>query len=110
MPPQKGTEVGDDYYGFTKPAPSTQTIAQDGSTVVNYYYTRNSYQVTFDLQGHGGTSPQPMFVKFESTVNAPEVPKDDVYHFNGWFKDEACTIDWNFFADKVTKNVTLYAK
>ena len=34
------------YTGFTSPATQTVTILADGSTVVEYYYTRNSYTVT----------------------------------------------------------------
>lgn len=34
------------YEGFTSPDAQEVTIAADGSTVVNYYYTRNSYTVT----------------------------------------------------------------
>lgn len=38
------------YTGFTAPKTQTVTIAADGSTVVNYYYTRNSYYL--DLNGY----------------------------------------------------------
>lgn len=34
------------YEGFTAPDKQTEEIAEDGSTVVKYYYTRNSYMVT----------------------------------------------------------------
>lgn len=34
------------YDGFTAPGAQTVSIAADGSTEVNYYYTRNSYAVT----------------------------------------------------------------
>ena len=34
------------YAGFTAPAARTVTVKSDGSTKVDYYYTRNSYQVT----------------------------------------------------------------
>ena len=34
------------YDGFTAPGAQTVSIAADGSTEVNYYYTRNSYTVT----------------------------------------------------------------
>lgn len=35
------------YTGFTAPATQTVTVVADGSTVVEYYYTRNTYTVTF---------------------------------------------------------------
>ena len=36
------------YTGFTAPSKQTVTVSGDGSTVVNYYYTRNSYTVTLN--------------------------------------------------------------
>ena len=36
------------YDGFNSASKQTITIAKDGSTVVNYYYTRMSYNVTLD--------------------------------------------------------------
>jgi len=37
-------------------------------------------------------------------------PVRDGYDFGGWFKEEACTNEWNFTTDVVTGNITLYAK
>lgn len=34
------------YTGFTSPAAQTVQVKEDGTTVVNYYYTRNSYLLT----------------------------------------------------------------
>ena len=39
------------YTGFTSPAAKEVTIAADGSTVVKYYYKRNSYTITFNTNG-----------------------------------------------------------
>ena len=36
------------YQGFTSPEGQTVTIETDGSTVVQYYYTRNSYNLTIN--------------------------------------------------------------
>ena len=36
------------YEGFKAPKAQTITITGDGKTVVDYYYTRNTYQVTMD--------------------------------------------------------------
>ena len=44
----KVTPAVKSYTGFTAPSTQTVTIAADGSTVVNYYYTRNSYTVTLN--------------------------------------------------------------
>ena len=39
------------YEGFTSPSAQTVNIEPDGSRVVVYQYTRNSYQLTFDTVG-----------------------------------------------------------
>lgn len=52
--------------GFTAPACRTVIIKGDGSTVVDYYYGRNSYMVTYDAGTNGG------FIKASSAVSAGE--------------------------------------
>ena len=39
------------YEGFTAPEPQSVSIAADGSTVIEYYYERNQYTITFDGNG-----------------------------------------------------------
>ena len=97
------------YTGFTAPAKQTATIAADGSTVVIYKYTRNTYTVSFDVQGHG-TAPANITAKYDSTISAPTAPTVVGYTFAGWYKESGCTNVWNFGTDKVTGNTTLYAK
>ncbi len=74
------------YAGFTAPATQTVEIAADGSTVVNYYYTRNSYYVAFEsnvvnkgeMMQYGATIVAPTAVPTkESTVST-------VYTFKNW--------------------------
>ena len=40
------------YVGFTTPEEKTATIAADSSTVIEYYYTRNSYTLTLTKNEH----------------------------------------------------------
>ena len=40
------------YEGFTSPSVQTTTILADGSSVINYYYTRNKYDLTL-IAGEG---------------------------------------------------------
>ena len=40
------------YVGFTTPEEKTATIAADSSTVIEYYYTRNSYTLTLAKNEH----------------------------------------------------------
>lgn len=45
------------YEGFTAKSFEQQDIAADGSTVIKIYYDRNTYTVTYDLNGVIGTAP-----------------------------------------------------
>jgi uncharacterized repeat protein (TIGR02543 family) len=69
------------YTGFTAPSTQTVNIKADGSTVVNYYYTRNSYTLTFDANGgDGGVQDS---IKYGASITAPVVTKPG-YSFSGW--------------------------
>lgn len=71
------------YTGFKAPAAQTVTIKADGTTVVNYYYTRNSYTVTLnkgtgisEVSG-GGTYRYGASVTINATVS-------NGYTWNKW--------------------------
>ena len=51
-----------------------------------------------------------MKVKLNNKLGPPPVPIRDGYAFVGWYRDSACTIAWNFAANTVTGDITLYAK
>lgn len=60
------------YTGFTAPSTQTEAIAADGSMVIEYQYTRNSYELTWDA--NGGTIAGEYTngnVLFESPIIAP---------------------------------------
>ncbi|MBR4709154.1 MAG: InlB B-repeat-containing protein [Bacteroidaceae bacterium] len=69
-----------------------------------------SPMVTVDFQGNGGTEVLPMTVVPESQVEAPSRPTKDGYVFAAWYRDEACTKFFDFKREKVTDDMTLYAK
>ena len=73
------------YTGFTAPATQTVTIKADGSLVVTYKYTRNSYQLTWNLDGGkittAGTAAGQ--VKYEAPLFAPTVTKEG-HNFTSW--------------------------
>ena len=73
------------YDGFTSPSKQTVTIAANGSTVVEYRYTRNSYKLTWNLAGgtisNAGTAAGA--VKFGATLTAPTVTRTG-YTFKSW--------------------------
>ena len=73
------------YTGFTAPDAQTETILADGSLVIEYKYSRNSYTLTWSLDGGeisvAGTTAGS--VKFEASLTAPTVSKTG-YTFNAW--------------------------
>ena len=73
------------YEGFTAPSTQTVTIKADGSLVVTYKYTRNSYKLTWELEGGtiqtAGTAAGQ--VKYEAPLSAPTVTKEG-HNFTSW--------------------------
>ncbi|MDR0523859.1 MAG: leucine-rich repeat protein [Candidatus Methanoplasma sp.] len=68
-----------------------------------------TYTATFDSRG-GTPVPSAKGLARDSLVPAPQSPEREGYSFDGWFKDAECSREWDFSADTVTSNVTLYAK
>ncbi|MEY9972592.1 putative repeat protein (TIGR02543 family) [Lysinibacillus sp. RC46] len=64
--------------------------------------------VTFD--SNGGSEVQPQTVGFNDLVKAPTTLMKDGYQFTGWYKDAELKNVWDFAKDKVTSDITLYAK
>jgi len=67
-----------------------------------------TYKVTFDSKG--GSAVAAVEVKDGDLLKEPPAPTKDGYQFKGWYKDEEYKEQWKFNADKVTGNITLYAK
>lgn len=67
------------------------------------------YAIAFDLQGKG-SAIDTLYVEDGALIVAPAEPTDEFYIFEGWYKDAAATIPWDFENDIVTDNTTLYAK
>jgi uncharacterized repeat protein (TIGR02543 family) len=77
-----GDSLKKTYPGFTALLYDTTTlIAADGSTVVEIYYDRNFYLISFELGGGYGT--EPMFAKYGDTIRAA-TPVRAGYTFEGW--------------------------
>lgn len=73
------------FEGFTAPATlTTATILADGSLVIEYRYTRNTYNLSWDANGgnlgSGFTNGE---VLYDDDITAP-VPTREGYTFNGW--------------------------
>ena len=90
------------YSGFKSPTVQTVKIKADGTLVVKYYYTRNSYTLKWDYAGGSasGTFTSGK-VKYGTKITAPK-PTKKGYTFNGWSATVSKTMP--------AKNVTYKAK
>lgn len=67
------------------------------------------HTVTFETNGYGGEDFEKK-VAGGFTVNEPAEPTDLNVNFGGWYKDSSLTTEWDFANDKVTSDITIYAK
>ncbi|MDR0524185.1 MAG: leucine-rich repeat protein [Candidatus Methanoplasma sp.] len=68
-----------------------------------------TYTVTFDSRG-GPALPPITGVDYNSRIVAPPAPGITGYRLSGWFKDDGLLDQWDFAADRVTGDTTLYAE
>ncbi|MCR4899591.1 MAG: SUMF1/EgtB/PvdO family nonheme iron enzyme [Treponema sp.] len=99
--------VAKTYTGFTAKPVTQAKIAADGSTVVNIYYDRNLYTVSFET--NGGSDINSATVRYGATVAKPNNPTKEKYSFYNWYKDNGLSIAYDFDAP-VTDNIILYVK
>jgi len=67
------------------------------------------YTVSF-IAGSGTPAPVNQNIMQGDTVTKPSAMTRNGYTFDGWYQDSDRTIAWDFTADTVTANITLYAK
>jgi uncharacterized repeat protein (TIGR02543 family) len=65
---------------------------------------------TVKFETNGGTPIDPMRVIYGELLSKPATPVREGKHLVGWYKDIHLTEEWNFETDKVSGNMTLYAK
>ena len=65
------------------------------------------YTVTFDSKG--GTDVVSQDCMYADLVAEPEPPTREGYEFSGWYLDENCQYLWDFEAQQVGGDMTLYA-
>lgn len=72
---------------------------------------QNGPMLTVTFDGQGGTADSITDLSYDALISAPSPdPTRTGYTFAGWYKEAACTNAWDFETDKVTANITLYAK
>ena len=100
------------YEGFTAKDFTQQQIAADGSTVIDIYYDRNTYEVSFNTMG--GNTVATQTVRYEAKAYEPEEPLKNGNSFLGWYtsNDDGISLsDEAFdFETQITADITLYAK
>ena len=69
---------------------------------------QNARRVFFDSQGGSAVAWQS--VKDGASAAEPAQPTRAGYTFAGWYKEPACTNPWSFTSNRVTTDLTLYAK
>ena len=67
-----------------------------------------TFVVTFDSQG--GSAVKQQTVEKDGLVTKPADPVREGYDFAGWYSEPGCVNAWDFYADKVEQDITLYAK
>jgi len=88
----------------------TQLPATYPVTGITYYakWTINTYTIAFN--SNGGSAVGLKVATHDSTITPPTEPTKANAFFDAWYKDVGLTQAWNFASDKVTSNMTLYAK
>ena len=77
-----GGDLAETYPGFAALLYNTKAkVAADGSTVVEIYYDRNYYIMSFNLDG--GYGVEPIYARYGASVKV-ENPTKPGYTFNGW--------------------------
>lgn len=81
---------------------------------VDLYAKWNPIQYTITFKYYSTDTSTSLTLKtvkafYDEIVTPPELPAWTHHKFNGWYKDEACTEQWNVDTDTVTGAMTLYA-
>jgi uncharacterized repeat protein (TIGR02543 family) len=66
--------------------------------------------VTITFDANGGSDVPTQTVTKGTTISKPGDPVRSGYIFDGWYRDSDLTTEWDFDADIVTANATIYAK
>ena len=113
--PEEPTYEGQTFGGWYREAETTTMwdFTSDKVTEDMILYAKwmpvPRYTVTFDTQGGSAVAPITN-VASGSLIAEPEEPDYEGLFFEGWYKEAGTITPWNFAADTVTEDITLYAK
>lgn len=96
---------------FTANSLLNEPISSDMSVYAKWLeedITKRSYTVSFN--SFGGSAISDATVQYGKLLTEPSEPTRIGYVFVGWYKDANLKTEWNFAADTVTEDITLYAK
>lgn len=117
--PEKEDYVFDGWYWdkdtwqrpFTANSLLDEPISSDMSVYAKWIeedITKRSFTVSFN--SFGGSAVSDITVQYGKLLSEPSAPTRAGYVFVGWYKDADLNTEWNFAADTVTEDITLYAK
>lgn len=99
------------YLGFCNWGSANDTFYIDSLKVSPVDASSVQHKVNFELWGgayEGGLEDQT--VSDDGKVTEPDkTPTRTGFTFTGWYKDAACTEEWDFATDTVWKDTTIYA-
>jgi len=112
--PSAMTKTGYGFGGWYKEAACTNewdfaTDTVTGNITLYVKWNINYYTVSFNADG-GSPVPNSQNIAHGGKVATPSAMTKTGYSFGGWYKEAACTNQWNFATDSVTGEITLYAK
>jgi uncharacterized repeat protein (TIGR02543 family) len=67
-------------------------------------------EFTVTFEENGGTTVAAIRADYNEKISEPVEPTKTGYTFGGWFYDDEFKDEFNFDEDKITGNITLYAK
>jgi uncharacterized repeat protein (TIGR02543 family) len=107
---QNPTKAADAQYTYAFSAWDVDYSHITGNLTVTaqFSHTLNEYGVSFE--SNGGSEVTAQTVPYGNTVTKPADPTKTGYTFAGWYKDSALAEAWDFTADTVTGNASVYAK
>lgn len=73
----------ENWYGFYPYQYEKPIVAADGSTVIEVYYDRFYYLMTFEL-GEGAYGTEPIYARYEAALGSIPEPTRAGYTFMGW--------------------------